>query len=367
VFALGKKGKSVVLLAGIIVAWPVCHAVLFKSTGNPTYNTTAPTGSLTNSGWQYEGFWNGYLATPIAPTFFLAAKHIGGSINSLFVFNGLNYHTVAVSSNSNNDLLIWQVAETFPQYAPLYTNTNEVGKHCVVFGTGKQRSNAVVVAGVTNGWQWGIDDRVERWGENDVSTNQDLGAGVGQTLECTFNRAGGSNECQLTEFDSSGAMFIQDGTTWKLAGIHYGISTYLISTNGVNGSGFNAAMLDYGGVYLGGDGNWSLVTNQVSDIPSSFASSRVSANIAWINSVINFLPGNDLQIKAVTTVGTNVLINFTTSLNKTNYVIERRDSLTDGSWTRLTNNIVGTGGIMIYTNDGAATVSNRFYRLGLVP
>src|SRR5882757_11346916 len=52
-------------------------AILFYQTGDPNYNTTAPGGSLTNSGWQYEGTWGGFLGTPIAPKYFITAAHVG--------------------------------------------------------------------------------------------------------------------------------------------------------------------------------------------------------------------------------------------------------------------------------------------------
>ena len=285
----GKKGKWNVWL-GLVFALgvvPCVRAVLFKATGDPSYNTNAPTGSLTNSGWQYEGQWNteagDFLGTPIAPTFFLAAQHIGGSSGQPFVFNGFTYTTVTNFDDPSSDLRIWQVAETFPYYAPLYTQSNEVGKLCVVFGRGTQRGSAVMVNTTTNGWMWGATDNVERWGENMISgvytdANNQL------YLYATFDRNGITNECDLSVYDSSGGMFIENGTTWQLAGIHNSVSNPFVSTNGVNGSGFNAALMDYYHLYVGGDNNWQLVTQHES---GAFFSTRVSARISWINTIIN--------------------------------------------------------------------------------
>ncbi len=195
-----------------VAAWPA-RAIIFAATDDVTHNTTAPTGTLTNSGWQYEGQWGAFLGTPIAPTFFLAAQHVGGSPGDVFTFNGFSYHTIAFSNSPDSDLRVWQVAETFPYYAPLFTQTNEVGKHCVVFGRGTQRGAEVVVNGQTNGWLWGLPDAVERWGENDVTeiiTDQTLG----DFLRCTFDRtASTTNECHLSGGDSSGGVFIKDGAT----------------------------------------------------------------------------------------------------------------------------------------------------------
>ena len=164
------------------------QAIIFEATSNVTYNTTAPTGALTNSGWQYEGTWdNGYLGTPIAPTFFLAAIHIGGTIGAPLSLNGVNYHTVAYTDCPNSDLRVWQVAETFPSYVPLYTNSDEVGKTCVVFGCGTQRGDSVTVNSQLKGWMWGPSDGVERWGENVVSTIY-TDASLGQFLKPNFDR-----------------------------------------------------------------------------------------------------------------------------------------------------------------------------------
>src|SRR5207237_2740325 len=107
------------------------------------------------------------------------------------------------------------VAETFPVYALLYTNTDEASKHCVVFGRGTPRGSAVIVSGVTNGWQWAAGDTVVRWGENDISGT----ANGGSLLRAAFDRNGGSHECDLSVGDSGGAMFIQDSSNvWRIAG-----------------------------------------------------------------------------------------------------------------------------------------------------
>src|SRR6185436_10644721 len=52
-------------------------AVIFWSTSDPSYNTTAPTGALAGSGWQYEGKWGSFLGTVIAPQYFVTAEHVG--------------------------------------------------------------------------------------------------------------------------------------------------------------------------------------------------------------------------------------------------------------------------------------------------
>lgn len=355
---------SLVGLLALCLLVPGSKAVMFVSTSDPTHNTNAPTGSLTNAGWQYEWKWNDWIGTPIAPTFFLAAKHINGAIGQLIIFNNYTNHTVNVFDDpGGSDLRIWEVAETFPSYAPLYTASNETGSLCFIVGRGTDRGPTLVVGGVTKGWLWGNTNNIERWGQNTVS-GVTSNATVGQLLYAIVNLTGGvADECALSYNDSSGGMFIKDGGIWKLAGITYSVSEDFVSTNGVNGSGMNAAMVDYFGIYLGGDDNWMIDTNH--DV-GFFVSSRVSAHIDWINSIINSQLGNDLGIAAIQTVGADVEVSVTTGSNRL-YRIDRTSSLTNSVWTTVTNNILGTGGIVTVIDPGAAVLSNRYYRATMLP
>lgn len=329
---------AVVLVANIFVSRPA-SAVLFKSTADPTYNTNAPSGTLANSGWQYEGLWGSYLGTAVAPQFFLAAQHIGGVTGQVFVLNGFVYHTIAFFDDTSSDLRLWQIAETFPNFAPLYTNANEVGEHCVVFGRGTQRGTAVIVSGVTNGWQWGAGDGVERWGENDVASTVTGGATLGDFLYATFDRGGNSNECDLSVGDSSGAMFIQNGSVWQLAGIHYGVDGPF--SNAVDGTMFEAALLDRGGLFQLNGTNWTFITNTGADNPSGFYSTRVSSHIAWINSVISGASPTapTASFNATPTSGTWPLtVTFTDT--STGTLTNRFWSFGDGATTNTTANIL---------------------------
>ena len=332
-------------------------AVLFYSTADTNHNTTAPTGSLTNSGWQYEGRWSYFLGTAIAPNFFITAKHVGGSNEQEFILNGSTYHAIASFRDPNSDLCLWQVAETFPAYAPLYTATNEVGKHLVVFGRGTQRGDEVIVASESKGWKWGTGDSVKRWGENDVFAITDEGAGLGEMIVATFDRGAAPNEAHLSVGDSGGAVFIQDGTTWKLAGINYSVSGSF--SNAANGTVFDAALFDMGGLYIGEGTSWTYITNQVDDIPSAFFSTRISANCAWIYSVLQ-------QITGLERTGPDVRISFR-SVPNAKHRIEYKNDLAASEWTNLTNNVAGTGGILSIVDSNAASLPQRFYRVGVVP
>ncbi len=262
-------------------------AVLVYSTGDPAHNTTAPTGALTNSGWQYQGFLGAYLGTPIALKYFITAAHVGGSAGDLFHFNGVDYPTAAMFSDTNSDLRLWRICGTFPDHASLYPRGDEAAKPIVVFGRGTQRGVEVITSdGLNNtlkGWQWGPGDEVERWGTNRV-TSIVPGGSLGDFLKCNFDADGGADEAHLSVGDSGGGVFIKDGAIWKLAGLNYAVDgPFNASTNG---PGFNAAIFDESGLYAGGPGNWVLQMNG----PSAFYSTRISSRLAWINSVVQSDP-----------------------------------------------------------------------------
>jgi len=361
---LRNTGRVVFFCFGLMLLAGRSHAVLFVLTSNITYNTTAPTGSLTSSGWQYEGQWGSFLGTPIAPRFFLAAKHVGGTMGQVFVLNGFTYHTVAFSDCPNCDLRVWQVAETFPLYAPLYTASNDVGRLCTVFGRGTQRGDAVVVDGQLKGWKWGASDGVERWGEN-IVVNVHTDASIGELLQATFDRDGLTNECHLSVGDSSGGLFIQDGSTWKLAGIHYSVDGPF-SLDATTNTQFDGVIMDMGGIWFRiGPGSWGGYVDDPTDYPSSFYSTRVSSHVDWINSVINFQPGKDLQITRIRLFRTVAQITLETGSNRL-YRVDRCSDLAASVWTSVSNNVVGNGGAVTVTDSGAASQPKRFYRAVLL-
>jgi len=269
-------------------------AVVFYSTPDSNYNTTAPTGTLAESGWQWVGYWGSSQGVPIGPHHFLAAHHIGGTIGDIFTFGGTAYPTTAYYDDATTDLRIWEVAGTFPAWAPLYRGSDEVGRTLVVFGRGVTRGTEVrtavaepnVPAGSLAGWLWGGSDGRLRWGENTVLRTVTPTGGVasfGEQLYATFDQSGGANECHLGVGDSSGPVFINDGSGWKLAGVAALVDAYFNTTN--TGNGFNACIFDARGLYVGSGGDWHLISGPA-PVPSGFYATRVSVRTAWIDSIV---------------------------------------------------------------------------------
>ena len=288
------------LAAGILFFTSIqSQAVVLYRT--PTRNTAAPSGTLYNSGWQWEGKWGGFLGTPIAPNYFITAGHVGGGVGQTFTFNYKPYTTTGMWDDPNSDLRIYKVNANFPAYAPLYTQPYEIGKQMVVIGRGSQRGSEVRVSNELKGWKWGYSDAIQSWGENVVSGTPYGGTGSGSLLQFTFSRVGGLyNEAELTGGDSGGGVFIKDGTTWKLAGINKSVESFLSMTGGT-GSGFNAAVFDAGGLYFGGDGHWRLVPNGSADVQASSYATRISSNMSWIRSVL----GSSMPRTALSTSGSS--------------------------------------------------------------
>jgi hypothetical protein len=276
------KKFTVLLAASFIVGSPV-PAVILMDTGDPSVNTTAPGGALTNSGWQYEGDWGGFLGTPIAPHFFISAAHIGQA-GSYFVFQGSSYTIVRGFGLTNSDLLIWQVNETFPSFAPLYSKHDEIGKHLLAIGRGTQRGSEIFLGGTLRGWGWDLQNGlgVRRWGENDVADIVPYGGH--DLVYATFDQGAQPNESHLSVGDSGGAIFLNDGGVWKIAGISYAVDDLYTAPD--TSTGFDAAIFDARGYYTYAGNNFTQISG-TAPVPTGFYASRISSETAWIYSVID--------------------------------------------------------------------------------
>ena len=278
------------LLTFLLFVPAAATAMVYCSTGDPNFNTTEPGGVLAGSGWQWVGMWGGFQGTPIGPHHFIAAHHIGGSIGDPFVLNGATYKTTAFTDDTASDLRIWEVDGTFPVWASLYRGSNEVGQIFVVFGRGVPRGSEIRVANALKGWTWGIGDGRLRWGQNAFVSVRHKKDGWGDVLYARFSQGSGINGADLSSGDSSGPVFINDGTGWKLAGIAATVDAYFNTTD--SGPGFIASLFDARGLFYSSTPptGWKLITG-AAPVPSGFCCTRVSVRAAWIDSVIR--PGAD--------------------------------------------------------------------------
>jgi hypothetical protein len=270
--------------------WYHANAVVFVSTSDPEHNTQPPQGDLANSGWQWQGTWGSFLGTVIGPDTFITARHVGGSVGSLFQFRGNDYKTVAVYDEVASDLRVWRVCGRFPDYAPLYEGSSEKGSMIVVIGRGTQRGVPVYFparATELRGWQPGPGDGRWRWGTNIVTEilKGDDTPSAADFLAMDFDERGGGDEAHLTGGDSGGAIFIRDKGQWKLAGINHAVDGSFNATN--QGVGFSASLFNARGFYTGHEGNWQLLPDFGPPMPSAFYCGRISTQLTFLRGILN--------------------------------------------------------------------------------
>lgn len=291
------------------------HAVLFYDTADSSHNTTTPGGTLTGSGWQYEGVFGGFLGTAIAPNYFITAAHVGVA-SSTFVqtstFTGVPDATYSIDASAFNgtgyydlpgtDLRLYRTVETFSSWAPLYSGNAETGATAVIMGNGGARGNAVTLGADLKGWLPQSANGTTRWGTNEIAgIVPDLLSPVGDLLFADFNSLTGTDEAMLSSGDSGGALFINDGGVWKLAGIHYAVDGGF-NTSPTNVGAFGAALFDKGGYWEGQDPNWQFNPDTPADTPASFYSSRISTSAAAINSITGVPEPSSLALLLVSSL-----------------------------------------------------------------
>ena len=268
---------------------------------SPAANTqTAPTGDYAGSGWQHQLRYLTSHATIISPKHFVTATHLGSSqtrVTQASFFNGVEDRIFAVKGVpvriGDTDLRVFEIWETFDDYALLYTGSDEAGKEMVVHGRGIDRGDEVS----GKGWKWGLySTQKSRWGRNQVDGISTSNGN--EVLHFDFDNLLGQDEAMVTARDSGGGLFIEDDGIWKLAGVTYAVdATYSDADEPSNDNDFYGVFYDAGGFSIGSDNNgWTLIpTSGNSNDPdqSSFYrqtngySSRISASAATIQLIID--------------------------------------------------------------------------------
>src|SRR5687768_5561019 len=153
------------VLAGVPVG---AQGGVFQVGPDPAANKVAPVGTQKSSGWDYQFSWlGGFLGTPIAPHYFLSAKHLhpgpDGGEGSSFDYQGETYTATDVVADFGPDLRLYRVDKTFYSYAPLYDATPVLsggdgpefsagtGKSAVMIGRGGPRGTEVRVGNMPAG------------------------------------------------------------------------------------------------------------------------------------------------------------------------------------------------------------------------
>jgi hypothetical protein len=277
------------------------NGLIFMDGLSPAANTeTAPTGEFVGSGWQHQLRYLTSHATIISPKHFVTATHLGSSqtqVTQASFFNGVEDRVFAVKGVpvriGDTDLRVFEIWETFDDYALLYTGSAEAGKEMVVNGRGIDRGDEVL----GKGWKWGAySTQKSRWGRNQVD-----GAFISngnELLHFDFDNLLGQDEAMVTARDSGGGWFIKDDGVWKLAGVTFAVdATYSDAVDPSDDNDFYGAFYDAGGFYIGGDSSgWDHIpTSGNSNDPGQSAfyrqtngyGSRISASAAEIQVIID--------------------------------------------------------------------------------
>lgn len=367
-----KPLRTCLLLALSVCALlvtPRTDAVVLYATGSTTANTTEPTGPLADSGWQYEGTFGSVLGTPIAPQYFLSAKHVGMA-DSVIVFRGQSYTVANGFTEPTGDLQMWRITGTFPDFAPLYAKKDEAGKSLVVIGRGTQRGGEVYLNSVLKGWAPGAGDAVQRWGQNTAALVFEYGAD-NDLIVADFDQDGGPNEAHLTSGDSGGAIFMQDGAVWKLAGINFAVDTVLRNDGPGIYTVVQAPLFDCRGYFYISSVNPTVYTEitGAAPVPTSFYASRISKKLPWIYSITdpagslagdgipNLLKyGLGMDVTAPASAATStpglepgfVTLTYTkrTTATDVTFSIERSSSFTSWTAATATNTVMSTVGTL---------------------
>jgi hypothetical protein len=155
-----RSRRFVAFLAALFLAldFSTVEAVILYRTGDSSANTSAPGVLFPHEGWDYQGSWGGFLGSAIAPHFFISAAHIGQAGGSTFTLQNVNYTVLRGFYDPQSDLVIWQIAQTFPTFASLYSRHDEVRQDMVDIGRGTQRGASYSLNNQMLGWLWGPQD-----------------------------------------------------------------------------------------------------------------------------------------------------------------------------------------------------------------
>jgi hypothetical protein len=134
-------------------------------------------------------------------------------------------------ANLPADLAVFRLQDPVPDLPPLRIRTSspEIGAEVILMGNGRNRGEAIEVAG-RPGWRWG-DRESLRWGTNEVEA-LDVPVEVGWGSETTAFAMDFSwtdqttHEAQVAVGDSGGGAFIKRDGSWELAGLLFAATTY---------------------------------------------------------------------------------------------------------------------------------------------
>ncbi len=220
------KASARFLFLGLILSACTASAII---TGDNSTAESAPTGDW-NVDWANVYKYQSCSSVAVDAYWILTARHVADDGRSGTITSGEGTHTQQeIVYHPSADLALVRYDRAFAGYYSLYTGSFSAGDDMVMIGygnTGTVSSASFSDSGSGNG--------TKRWGSNEHSYNQTVAYSIDTNPNTTndnrtttndgfwmgFNNSSTTNEAGVGIYDSGGGSFINDGGTWKLAGIN---------------------------------------------------------------------------------------------------------------------------------------------------
>lgn len=204
------SGRSIPIAA-------VCGLALVPE---PAGAVIAPT-EMTKPAGAHIALWNGSSAVPIAPTWLISAKHVGGTTSSFCYMSGRQYYALEVINHPTMDLTLIRVSEEMPGWQSVADPDHlSAGIPCVMAGYGVSRGTAMPN---NAGWHWDGPNK-ETWASNTLESGSGL-------LWIDFDRPGNADatafEGMYANNDSGGGLMVYDEHgDLRLAGVAVSVTNW---------------------------------------------------------------------------------------------------------------------------------------------
>lgn len=167
--------------------------------------------------------------------YLLTAQHVNTSTN-LVSFDGTTTWAIdtafgSVQIDGSDMKLIKLVDDPGLPDTPLFdglTGDTLVTATLIGWGVGRDPNVADSGGGSTNIWEWGNSGTMsKRWGTNriDLAASGTIAGFTYNYLRTDLDRNAGNDEVGAALYDSGSGLFINDGGTWKLAGVTAAVSS----------------------------------------------------------------------------------------------------------------------------------------------
>jgi fibronectin type 3 domain-containing protein len=218
------------------------------------------------------------------------------------------------------------------------------------------------------------------WNLNQVSLTaiplpapQSVTATLGASqIALSWSAVGGASDYVIKRSASSSGPYVElatgiSGTSYVNTGLGDGATWYYtVAANGLPGVGAESGPVS-ATTYTAIE-NWRLANFGTIANTGNAADSADPDGDGWNNGQ-EYLSGTDpnnrvsvLRIDSMQAIGNDMNLSFPSTLGRA-YRVERSDTLLDGSWTAVQDEIAGTGGLIQITDAGGALHDRRFYRI----